>query len=381
MDHEELLAKITTFQPDMLDTLETLVRHESPSTDKSALDSFASIVSERFGSLGGEITILTNPSNGAQVQVLFQAPQAGSDRPGLILCHYDTVWPVGTIGERPFRISVNKAYGPGIYDMKASLVMFEFALRAIADLGAHLPRPIVFLMTSDEEIGSPTSRELIERNARQADYVLVLEPPTVEGALKTARKGVGNFSLKVKGIAAHAGSQPERGVSAINELAHQILNLQGLADDEKGTTVNVGIVEGGSRSNVIAAQAAAEIDVRAWTPQEAERIERTIINLQPVNPGVELQIKGGFERPPMARTEAIVKLFHKAQQIGKQLGLDLEEGSTGGGSDGNFTAALGVPTLDGLGAMGDGAHADYEHILISHLPLRTALLAALLLEL
>jgi glutamate carboxypeptidase len=236
-------------------------------------------------------------------------------------------------------------------------------------------------MTSDEEIGSPTSRELIERQARQADYVLVLEPPTLEGSLKTARKGVGDFSLKVKGIASHAGSQPERGVSAINELAHQILSLQELADGEQGTTVNVGIVEGGSRSNVIAAQAAAKIDVRAWTPQEAERVDLAIKKLEPVNPGAELEIKGGFGRPPMTRTESVVNLFQKAQKIGKQLGMDLEEGSTGGGSDGNFTAALGVPTLDGLGAMGDGAHADDEHILISQLPIRTALLAALLLEL
>jgi glutamate carboxypeptidase len=381
MNLEDLLAKINAYQPEMLETLEILVKHESPSTEKSALDSFAGRISERFSSLGGEVTLLANTTNGDHAEVHFKAPQARSDRPGLILCHYDTVWPLGTIQERPFRIDDDKAYGPGVYDMKASLVMFEYALRAMADFGAQLPRPIVLLVNSDEEIGSWTSRELIERHAGQAEYVLVLEPPTFEGALKTARKGVGNFLLKVKGVAAHAGSQPERGVSAITEIAHQILEVQDLVDEDKGTTINVGIVSGGSRSNVIAAQAIAEIDGRAWTPQEAERIDRAIKNLKPVIPGAELQIEGGFERPPMMRSEAILDLFHKAQKIGMGLGLELEEGSTGGGSDGNFTAALGVPTLDGLGAMGDGAHADYEHILISHLPQRTALLAALLLEL
>lgn len=381
MTQEALHARISTYQADMLHTLETLVKHESPSTEKSALDSFVALASKRFAALGGEATHMTNPTHGDHLEVDFQAPQPSSERPGLILCHYDTVWPLGTIEARPFRIQADKAYGPGIYDMKASLVMFEYALRAIIELGMHLPRPLVFLMTSDEEIGSPTSRELIEKRARQAEYVLVLEPPTVEGALKTARKGVGSFSLEIKGIAAHAGTQPERGVSAITELAHQILYLQALADDEKGTNISVGIVEGGSRTNVIAAQARAEIDGRAWTPEEAGRIERAINNLQPVIPGTELFISGGFERPPMVRSDGILALFHKAQQIGKGFGLELEEGSTGGGSDGNFTAALGVPTLDGLGAMGDGAHADYEHILISHLPQRTALLAGLLLEL
>jgi glutamate carboxypeptidase len=365
----------------MLETLETLVAHESPSTDKPALDTFASKISERFRSLGAEISILAHPSRGDHVKAIFRPTLLGSDRPGLILCHYDTVWSLGTIEERPFSISGDKAYGPGVYDMKASIVMLEFALRGIAELGLRLPRPLILLFTSDEEIGSQSSREIIESHARQSEHVLVLEPPTAEGALKTGRKSVGGFTLKVKGRAAHAGSQPERGISAITELAHQILIVQGLANDEQGTTVNVGVVEGGTRTNVIAAQAMAEIDVRAWTPQEAERVEKGIRNLRPVLPGTELSITGGFGRPPMLRSEAIAALFQKAALIGEKLGLELKEGSTGGGSDGNFTAALGVPTLDGLGVLGDGAHAEYEHILISHLPQRTALLAALLLEL
>jgi len=259
--------------------------------------------------------------------------------------------------------------------------MIEYALRAIKALDMALPRPLEILFTSDEEIGSVTSRELIEEKARQAAYVLVLEPPTAAGALKTARKGVGGFDLQVQGRASHAGSQPELGISAINELAHQVLAVQALADLEKGTTINTGVVRGGTRSNVIAAQAEAQIDVRVWTPEEAERITKAINALKPTTAGALLTVDGGFERPPMVRSQGIIDLFQKVKEIGRQLGLELEEGSTGGGSDGNFTAALGIPTLDGLGAMGDGAHADHEHILISELTPRTTLLAAAILTL
>ena len=376
-----LQERIKEYQPGMLEALETLVNHESPSTDKQTLDAYAQKLAERFKILGAETTFIPNPTSGLQLKTTLRTPQTGSKKPGLLLCHYDTVWPLGTIEQQPFRVDGDKAYGPGVYDMKASHVMAEFALRGIIELGLQLPRPIVILFTSDEEIGSLTSRGIIEEHALQSEYVLVLEPPTAEGALKTTRKGVGNFTLQVKGRAAHAGSQPERGISAINELAHQILYLQNLADHEQGTTVNVGVVKGGTRSNVIAARAEAEIDVRAWTQQEAERIESAMRSLQTASPAVELEVQGGFNRPPMMRSEAIGDLFHEVQQIGAKLGLDLQEGSTGGGSDGNFTAALGVPTLDGLGAMGDGAHAVHEHILVSDLPVRTGLLAAILLEL
>ena len=381
MNLEALLPKIKEYQPQMLEVLEQLVNHESPSNDKPALDSYAKKLSARFKTLGAETTIISNPTSGDQLQVTFQAPEAIAKRPGLLLCHYDTVLPLGTIEERPFRIAGDKAYGPGVYDMKASHVMVEYALRGIADLGLRLPRPLTILFTSDEEIGSLASRAIIESQALKSEYVLVLEPPTLEGALKTARKGVGGFKLKIKGRASHAGSQPELGISAITELAHQILFLQDVADIAKGTTVNVGVVEGGTRSNVIAAQATAQIDLRAWTPQEAERIESAIRDMKPVLSGAELEISGGFNRPPMVRSQAVVDLFQKAYKVGEKMGLDFQEGSTGGGSDGNFTAALGVPTLDGLGSMGDGAHADHEHILISHLPVRTAFLAALLIEL
>jgi glutamate carboxypeptidase len=381
MNPENLQSQVEAYLPDMLEVLEELVERESPSTDKDAADAYAESLARRFGELGGDTELVYNQTSGAQLKVNFDSPRGEGYKPGLLLCHYDTVWPLGTIGRMPFHIQGDKAFGPGIYDMKASHVMVEYALRAITKLGMELPRPVEILFTSDEEIGSLSSRTLIEARALEAEYVLVLEPPTAEGALKTARKGVGGFTLRVTGKASHAGSQPELGISAIDELAHQILAISELADLEKGTTVNPGVISGGTRSNVIAAQAEAQIDVRVWTPDEAERIESAMKALKPKTPGAELSITGGFERPPLVRSEAIAELFQRVKQIGARLGLDLQEGSTGGGSDGNFTAALGVPTLDGLGIMGDGAHADHEHILVSHLSPRTALLATSLLTL
>jgi glutamate carboxypeptidase len=381
MNLKSLQEKINAFQPAMLEVLEQLVNHESPSTDKPALDGYARKVAARFEDLGAEATLFPRPINGAQLKISLRNEGHRAEKPVLLLCHYDTVWPLGTIEKQPYQVEEDKAFGPGIYDMKASHVMAEFALRGIIELGLQLPRPVDVLFTSDEEIGSPTSRDLIEEQAANSEYVLVLEPPTAEGALKTARKGVGGYTLQVEGRAAHAGSQPELGISAINELAHQIIYLQNLADLERGTTINVGVVKGGTRSNVIAAHAEAVIDLRVWTPQEAERIENALRGLQPAASGVEIEIHGEINRPPMVRTEAIIDLFRRVQQVGEKLGLELEEGSTGGGSDGNFTAAMGVTTLDGLGAMGDGAHAVHEHILISHLAVRTGLLAAILAEL
>lgn len=381
MNLDGLLTKIESLEQHMLETLEALVRSESPSTDKAAADAYAEMIAARFTGLGAQTSLVQNQTNGAQVKAGFGSSQGGAKKTGLLLCHYDTVWPPGTIDRMPFRIEGDQAFGPGIYDMKASHVMVEYALRAVAELGMQLPRPIEVLFTSDEEIGSLTSRALIESSARQAEYVLVMEPPTAEGALKTARKGVGGFKLEVKGRASHAGSQPELGISAINELAQQILVIQELADIEKGTTINSGVIRGGTRSNVIAAQAEVQIDVRAWTPEEAERIDEALKARQPITPGAEVMVSGGFERPPLVRSEKIVNLFQRVQKIGERQGLEIEEGSTGGGSDGNFTAALGVPTLDGMGAMGDGAHADHEHILISHLAPRTSLLATALLTL
>ena len=307
-------------------------------------------------------------------------PQNG-EAPALILCHYDTVWPVGSLATHPFRIDGDgRAYGPGIFDMQTSLVLAEYALHAVNDLSLDLPRPVTILMTSDEEVGSLTSKQLIEEEARDAAYALVMESPLPGGVLKTARKGGGHFVIEVTGRAAHAGVEPEKGISAIQELAHQILALHALTDMERGSTVNVGVIEGGTVGNSVAARARGLIDVRAWTQAEAERLTASIRALEPVTPGAQVELSGGFNRLPLERT-VTGELFERARVIGAGLGLALEEGATGGGSDGNLTGVLGTPTLDGLGVPGHGAHADHEHIEVAEMPGRAALLVALLMEL
>jgi glutamate carboxypeptidase len=364
----------------MLVLLEELVSFESPSRDKSALDRLGARIAEILGSIGGSVEVVPNDRGGDHVLARFPGPAAR--RPALVLGHFDTVWPLGTLENMPFRVEADRAHGPGTYDMKAGLTIFlSLMAHSRDDAARSAPRPIWALFTSDEEIGSPTSRRLIEDLARQCAYVLVLEPPLADGSLKTARKGVGRFRLDVGGKAAHAGVAPREGRSAIVELAHQVLQIQALQDFEAGTTLNVGVVRGGTTSNVVPAEASADVDVRATTLAEADRIERALRSLEPITPGTRLAVSGGFNRPPMERSPAIATLYEQAREIARTLGLELTEGSTGGGSDGNFTGALGVPTLDGLGVRGGGAHADDEHILIDSLPERAALLAALLLEL
>ncbi len=375
-----LLDHLTPLRGAMLDALETLVAQESPSLDKPALDGMADLLAGRFASLGLASHRVLNGSGGDHLRVTLGDPDPARP-PALVLCHFDTVWPAGTLATMPFRVEEGRAYGPGVYDMKASLVLAEFAASALLSLGPRPPRPVVFLFTSDEEIGSPDSRRLIEQEARRSAFVLVLEPPLSDGRLKTARKGVGRFVLEVTGRAAHAGVEPEKGVSAVTELAHQILALNALADPAAGTTVNVGVVRGGTTSNVVPAAATADIDVRVSTPDESNRIEAAISALRPISAGATLTVRGGVNRPPMERTPAVAGLFERVRAIGRSLGLELGEGSTGGGSDANLTAALGLATLDGLGAPGAGAHAGHEHIVIDALPGRAALLATLLLEL
>jgi glutamate carboxypeptidase len=379
---QHLLADLEDRREAMLARLAELVGHESPSKDKAALDPLARGLAGRLENLGAEVSLIANPEGGDHLRARWAAPGAADDSaPALVLGHFDTVWPHGTLAARPFRVAEGRAYGPGSYDMKAGLVMLEFAIEAIRARGSALSRPIVVLWTSDEEIGSPRSRPLIEAEARRAAYVLVLEPPLADGRLKTARKGVGRFRLVVEGRPAHAGVEPEKGVSAVVEMAHQILRLHGLNDPGAGTSVNVGVIRGGSVANVIAAEAVATIDVRARTLDEARRVEAALRSSAPVLEGARVSVDGGLNRPPMERSPRGIALFEQVRAIGRGLGLDLGEGSTGGGSDGNFTAALGVPTLDGLGAPGAGAHAVDEHVLIAPLAFRTALLAASLLEL
>jgi glutamate carboxypeptidase len=297
-----------------------------------------------------------------------------------VLCHYDTVWPVGALATHPFRVEAGKAYGPGIFDMQSSLALVEYALRAVRDLDLTLPRPVTVLITSDEEIGSGSSRALIEEEARKAAYVLVMESPLPGGVIKTARKGTGTFTVETIGRAAHAGVDPYKGVNAIAEIAHQVLAIHALADRDAGTTLSVGVIEGGTATNVVPARAVAQVDVRSWTQAEADRIAWAMAVLTPVLPGAQVVVSGGWNRPPLEHG-ATAALFARVQEIGRSLGMELADGATGGGSDGNFTGALGVPTLDGLGVPGDGAHADHEHILVDEIPGRAALLTAIWREL
>lgn len=292
----------------------------------------------------------------------------------------DTVYPAGTIGARPVRIQDGKFYGPGAYDMKASTVMALAAVEQLQHVGVLPDRPITALFTSDEEVGSHTSRALIETLARRHALVLCLEPALPDGSLKTWRKGIGDFKIRAAGRAAHAGADHERGVNAVEELAHHVLAVQQLTDYARGTTVNVGVIRGGTRSNVVPDEASAHVDFRVMTQAEADRICALIRGRQPVHPEATVTITGGLNRPPMPRTPLMADTFRRAQSIAQRLGITVGEGGTGGGSDANFVAPLGVPVLDGLGALGNGAHSEREHVVIASLPERAALLAGILSE-
>ena len=301
------------------------------------------------------------------------------DQQVLLLCHMDTVWPTGTIQQRPFRVGAGLGYGPGILDMKAGIAI---ALHALETLKAHNSAPqqrVRIIVNSDEEVGSTTSRQLIEEEARKSTQVFCLEPGAgKEGALKTGRKGVGMFQVKVTGRAAHAGNEPEKGISAVEEMAHQILRLHSLTDLAQGTTVNVGVVQGGAVRNQVAAFAEAMVDLRVTTIQEAERVKNEILSSTPVLPGASVEIRGGLNRPPMERTESTALLLNSVRRFADPLGIILSEAQVGGGSDAQFAAAVGAPVLDGLGGVGEGPHADHEYVVVAELPRRVALLASIL---
>ncbi len=368
----------------ILETIAEHVREETPTDEKQRLDAFCSRLADRFSAAGLESEILPIAKRGNHLRARFRGAEhvaQPESPPALVLCHYDTVWPVGSLESHPFRVdNQGWAYGPGIFDMQSSLALVEYALRGVQSLKLQLPRPVTVLATSDEEVGSQTSRELIEEEARRAAYVLVLEPPLPGGVLKTTRKGGAHYALSISGRAAHAGVEPEKGVSAVEELAHQVLALHGLTDMEAGTTVNVGVVAAGTRANVVAAHAEAFVDVRAWNSVEMERVNREITGMEPKVAGIQLKVTGGVNRPPLEKS-VTEPLFAQARDIGRKLGMALQEGGTGGGSDGNLTGALGVPTLDGLGIPGHGAHADHEHIEVEKIGERAGLLTALLMEL
>jgi glutamate carboxypeptidase len=374
------LAYFSDRRDEIVSTIRELVEIESPSDNKGAADHIAEFIAGRFSKLGGEIRLHRAQHFGNHLQVNFGGKSA---RPVLLLGHYDTVYPLGTLASMPCRVAGNKLTGPGVLDMKSGIALMLHAIAALQDAQTEdrdaLPRPVTVLLVSDEEVGSESSRKITEALAKKAVAVLVLEPSFgPQGAVKTARKGVGDYQVKVTGKASHAGLDFQKGVNAIRELARQIEKISGFTDLKKGLTVNVGIVNGGSRTNVVPADAAAQIDVRIARLKDAAGIDTKMRRLRPFNRKCKIEITGGINRPPMERTAGVAGLYAQARDIARELEWKLGEAAVGGGSDGNFTAGLGIPTLDGLGGAGDGAHARHEHVLISELPRRAALLAAMI---
>ncbi len=365
---------------DYLLELRKIVEIESPSGDTLKLNEVAMAVKSQWQIPEMELEEIQNQA-GARHLVMKWLPSV-MDRelkPWLVVGHFDTVWPVGTLDKMRFRVDGNKIAGPGTYDMKADLVLALFTVRQMQEMRIQPSRPVVFLLTCDEETGSHSSRELIEYHAKRAHAALVLEPPLASGALKTARKGVGSYRIEVRGRAAHAGVEPEKGRNAIVELARQIILIQSEARPELGTTINVGKIGGGTANNVVAENAWCEVDVRISSMEESHRVENYFKNeIRPNESDIKIEISGGLNRPPMVRSERSGELFAFCRKVAAQLGKSLEEGMTGGGSDGNFTSAVGCPTLDGLGLEGAGAHAPHEHINIDSFSFRATLLAALL---
>jgi glutamate carboxypeptidase len=375
-DPKALLAYCESELDVLADCLRQAVEIESPSQNQAAIDRMANFFAQEFSKRGAKVQLLSHATAGSAVVAEFWKGARGA-KPILLLGHLDTVWEVGTLAEMPYQVREGRAYGPGIYDMKSGIVCGLWAVQALAALKITAPSPVHFFLNADEEVSSIAFREELLAKARRARAVLVLEPAAAYGTLKTSRKGVGEFQVTVRGRSAHAGVNPSSGVNAISELARQILRIEKLARPQQGVTLNVDVIQGGTRVNVIPELAVARVDVRVPTALARERIEKKMRALAPIHPQAKLEITGGVNRPPMERKMAIA-LFRKARELGRQMGLELKEAATGGGSDGNFTAALGIPTLDGLGGTGDGAHARHEHVILHELPQRAALLAALM---
>jgi glutamate carboxypeptidase len=369
---------------EMLAHIRELVETESPSHDKTAVDRCGLLIAGAFRDAGARVRRHTRTGVGDIVEASFAPdgprPDPGTRPPVLLLGHFDTVWDVGTLESMPCREHKGRLHGPGVYDMKAGTAIALFAIRALIATGG-LPRAVTVLLTTDEEIGSDHSRELIEVTARRCAAVLVLEPSAgAKGAVKTARKGVGEYAIRVHGVASHAGLDFEKGQSAIVELARQIERISSFTDLRRGLTVSVGTIRGGTRRNVVPASAEAGVDVRIAHAADAARVEALFRKLKPFNRKCKLEVTGGINRPPLERTRQGAALYSIAKTLARDIGFTLDEAAVGGGSDGNFTAALGIPTLDGLGAVGEGAHAINESIVIDQLPRRVALLAGLLRE-
>ncbi len=363
----------------MVRLLGKFVRCESPSFDKPAADACGHMVAAEWRRRGASVRILRQAKRGNHVRAELWL---GGGRPVgqiMVLGHLDTVYPLGTIAKMPFRVSGGKAWGPGTFDMKGGLVQALFGVDALRAAKIRPRKRLVFFWNSDEEIGSDSSRRAIEAEAQRSDAVLVLEPAFgPDGRLKTERKGVGTAEILVTGRSAHAGIDPKNGVNAVHELALQIVRLEELNDPGRGIVVQATVIAGGTVSNVVPDRARAEVDIRYSRLADAGPLDRKLHGLKPILPGAGVEVRGGVNRPPLERTAAVRELFGRAQSLMREMGLPLGEASTGGGSDGNLTAAFGVPTLDGLGAVGDGAHSPREHVVIRAMPVRAALLAGLL---
>jgi glutamate carboxypeptidase len=378
-----LLAGARRKQTALLDLLRRLVEAESPSDDKTAVDACAALAATQAKALGGRVKLHRQRAFGDVLEARFgprprkpSGSKADAEKPILLLGHLDTVWPLGVLKSMPFRAANGRVWGPGTLDMKAGVAMAFTALELLGEVGL-LNRELVLLLNSDEEMGSPISRPITERLAAECAAVYVLEP--AQGlAYKTARKGTGNWRIEVQGVAAHAGVDFEKGASAIRELARMVEKVSGWTDLKRGLTVSVGLVGGGSKTNVVPAEAWAEVDVRIARKADGQRIARKFAGLNPADKRCALAVTGGINRPPMERTRGTVRLYREARALAAELGFALDEAATGGASDGNFTSALGTPTLAGMGAVGEGAHARHESIVLEHVAPRTALLAGLL---
>jgi glutamate carboxypeptidase len=372
MNVQEILQQVQANEARLIAALKQLVETESPSNDKAAVDRIGEVLLSIVPALG--LKRHRSRTFGDVLELRFTPKRSKRSRV-LLLGHLDTVWPIGTLKTMPWREDDGKLYGPGVLDMKSGVVMALEALAALDALG--MQRPVTLLLNSDEEIGSPFSRAITEKIARQCSAVFVLEP--AQGlAYKTARKGIGHYTLRVEGVAAHAGVDFQQGHSAVLEMARLVQTVSAFTDLSKGLTVNVGAIRGGTQSNVVAAECVAEVDVRIVKASDAARVDRTFRALKTTDKACKLTITGGINRPPMERKTGTVALFKQAKKLAAEIGFTLDEASTGGGSDGNFTAALGIPTLDGMGSIGAGAHAAHEHIVSKHLVERTALLAAMI---
>ena len=381
----DLLTFCEAEQPWLRAAIESLVRIESPTTDKAAVDRCGTRVTELMREIGGTVEVIPQSAAGNHLLARFRGPieHIESLEPFrvLLLGHFDTVWDLGQIARMPLVERDGKLFGPGVFDMKAGLSIALQAIRALRHAGWPNGLEVVCLWTSDEETGSETSRAIIEREALAANAVLVFEPALTNGEVKTARKGVGHFDVTVRGVSAHSGIDPGAGASAVHALARMIVELEKLNDPSSGISVNAGVIAGGTRSNVVAERASAQIDVRVARAEDAARLDRALHGLASADPRISVAVKGSIDRPPFERTGKVAALYAAARDVASALGFELGEGATGGASDGNFTGALGVPTLDGLGAVGGGAHALDEHVHLAQLPRRAALAAGLIRQL